>query len=95
MEIKWLPIGSVVKLAEDGKPVMICGRAQKERETGKLWDYSACFYPEGTIAPEKTILFNREHVQTLLFIGYQTEENAAFTQQMDSLLEEATKAQED
>ena len=95
MEINWLPIGSVVQLAKEGKPLMICGRAQKERDTGEIWDYSACPYPEGSLSPEQTFLFNRGQVERLLFIGYQTEENALFAQQLDGLLKAAKENEGD
>lgn len=51
-----LPIGSVVMLKGGNKRVMICGRIQTHVETGKTYDYCACYYPEGIINPRELFL---------------------------------------
>ena len=66
-----LPIGSVVLLNNSNKRVMIVGRVQKNTETGKVWDYSACLYPEGMINPSELILFNDDQINSVYFIGFQ------------------------
>ena len=50
---KFLPIGSVVLLQESQKRIMIVGVKQKQANSDKVWDYSACLYPEGILDPEK------------------------------------------
>ena len=50
---KFLPIGSVVLLKESQKRIMIVGVKQKQANSDKVWDYSACLYPEGILDPEK------------------------------------------
>ena len=55
MEEKFLPIGSVVKLKNGQKRLMITGFLQMEQgEDGKknIWDYSGCLYPEGMLTSE-------------------------------------------
>ena len=42
---KFLPIGSVVLLKESQKRIMIVGVKQKQVNSDKVWDYSACLYP--------------------------------------------------
>ena len=44
-----LPIGTVVLLKNSKKRIMIIGLLQKQIKDGEeiIWDYSACFYPEG------------------------------------------------
>ena len=59
---KLLPIGSVVLLKESNKRVMIVGRLQRQMGTEKVWDYSACFYPEGILDPQKMFLFNHDQI---------------------------------
>ena len=52
MEEKLLPIGSVVKLKNGQKRLMITGFLQMEQdEKGQknIWDYSGCLYPEGML----------------------------------------------
>jgi hypothetical protein len=66
---EFLPIGSVVILKGGTKKIMICGRLQRQNDTGQLWDYSACFFPEGIINPQELFLFNNESVDKLVFLG--------------------------
>ena len=44
---EFLPVGSVVMLNGGNKRVMICGRIQAQAGTDVIYDYSACYYPEG------------------------------------------------
>ena len=50
---RFLPIGSVVLLKESKKRIMIVGVKQKQIASEKVWDYSACLYPEGIINPDR------------------------------------------
>jgi hypothetical protein len=43
----WLPIGSVVKLKQVRKLVMIYGREQRQTSSNKVYDYVSVPYPEG------------------------------------------------
>lgn len=69
-----LPIGSIVLLNNSNKKLMIYGRKQLQADTGKLWDYVGCLYPEGNISPEYTFLFNHEDIKELFHSGYKDEE---------------------
>ena len=84
-----LPIGTVVLLKESTKRVMIIGVLQKsiEEEDGKqvLYDYSAVFYPEGYVGPDKTFLFNNSQIDKVFAIGYQDEEQFAFKEKIDQV----------
>ena len=73
-----LPIGSVVLLKDSNKRIMIVGRLQRQKETGKIWDYSACFYPEGIINPNELFLFNHDQIEVLYFVGFQDKEGVEF-----------------
>jgi len=75
-----LPIGSVVQLHEGEKKVMICGRLQQQADTGTVWDYSACLYPEGIIDPNELYLFDNESIERLYYVGMQDGEEFAFRQ---------------
>lgn len=65
-----LPIGSVVLLKSGKKKVMIYGRKQIHLDTGKMYDYISCLYPEGNVSPEFTFLFNHEDIEKVFFKGY-------------------------
>ena len=84
-----LPIGSVVLLKEGNKRVMIVGRLQRQAGTDKVWDYSACFYPEGILNPSELFLFNHDQIQIVFFLGFQDKEGLEFqkvlTEQYDKI----------
>ena len=69
-----LPIGSVVLLRGGEKRLMICGRIQTRAGSDKVYDYSACLYPEGITGPAGMYFFDREAVETVFFIGFQDKE---------------------
>lgn len=73
-----LPNGSVVLLRGGTKRVMIVGRIQRQTDTGKIWDYSACLYPEGIIDPQELFMFNNEDVDRLYFVGMQDAEELEY-----------------
>lgn len=80
---KLLPIGSVVLLTQSNKRVMIVGRLQRQQATGAIWDYSACFYPEGIINPSELFLFNHDQIAVVYFIGFQDREGVEFQELLE------------
>lgn len=75
---EFLPLGSIVTLKGGNKKVMICGRLQQDVATGKIYHYSACLWPEGSISTDRFYLFNNEDVDVLFYIGLQAPEEFAF-----------------
>lgn len=73
-----LPIGSVVLLKGGNKRIMICGRIQAKDGENVIYDYSACYYPEGIIDPESMFFFNRDAIEKVYFIGFQDNEELEF-----------------
>lgn len=73
-----LPIGSVVLLKGGNKRVMICGRVQNRAGTNEIYDYSACFFPEGIVNSGNMFFFNRDAIETVFFIGLQDKEELDF-----------------
>lgn len=57
---EFLPVGSVVLLKGGNKRIMICGRIQAQAGSDIIYDYSACYYPEGIIDPQSMFFFNRD-----------------------------------
>jgi len=75
---KLLPIGSVVILKNFNKKLMIIG--YKSSIIGKpemKFDYSACFYPDGFVSAEQSILFDHKQIEQVIFTGM-TDEKANF-----------------
>ena len=57
-----LPIGSVVLLKGGEKRIMICGRIQAKAGENEIYDYSACYYPQGIVDPTSMFFFNRDAI---------------------------------
>ncbi len=85
-----LPIGTVVLLKNSKKRIMIIGLLQKQIKEGEevIWDYSACFYPEGYMGPDKTFLFNGGQIEKVFAVGYQDEEQFNFKMKIDQVRNE-------
>lgn len=64
-----LPIGSVVLLKNQVKRVMITGFLGKI-EQGKVYDYMGCLFPEGVLSNDKSILFDKNDIDKIYYIGY-------------------------
>ncbi|WP_294384770.1 DUF4176 domain-containing protein [uncultured Ruminococcus sp.] len=73
-----LPIGSVVLLKGGDKRIMICGRIQAKEGENTIYDYSACYYPEGIVDPTSMFFFNRDAIDTVYFVGFQDKEELNF-----------------
>ena len=73
-----MPIGSVVLLKGGDKRIMICGRIQAKEGENTIYDYSACYYPEGIVDPTSMFFFNRDAIDTVYFVGFQDKEELNF-----------------
>lgn len=73
-----LPNGSVVLLKGGDKRIMICGRIQAKLGDDTVYDYSACYYPEGMVDPNNIFFFNRDAIDRVFFIGFQDQEEMEF-----------------
>ncbi|WBY63711.1 MAG: DUF4176 domain-containing protein [Thermocaproicibacter melissae] len=79
---EYLPIGSVVLLKGGTKKIMIYGRKQMAVESGKMYDYVACFYPEGNVSDEYTFLFDHNQIDKVIFKGYSDDEDKKFIKEV-------------
>ncbi len=71
MQIKTLPIGTVVQLGSLKEKVMIVGRQQiNNEEGGKVYDYSGYPYPKG-MDGDDVYLFDADQILMVYFLGYQ------------------------
>ncbi|MBR1508727.1 MAG: DUF4176 domain-containing protein [Eubacterium sp.] len=66
-----LPIGSVVKLLETERFVMIVGRIVVPEGVDTIYDYVGCVYPEGISSSDDMVFFNRDSIEMLVFVGLQ------------------------
>ncbi|RRJ65497.1 DUF4176 domain-containing protein [Paenibacillus oralis] len=81
----FLPNGTIVQLKGGNKKIMIFGRMQTQADTGQVWDYIACLYPEGLLNPNQVYLFNQEQVEQVIFTGFQDMEELAYNQFLQEL----------
>ena len=66
---------------------MIVGVKQKQFDSNKIWDYSACLYPEGILDPEKLFLFDDNQIERLYFVGFQDGEGLSFLDKLNHIEE--------
>lgn len=65
---KYIPIGSVVTVANSDILYMIIGFFFEKN--GISYDYLACKYPEGLSKENNTVFFNHENIDKIYNIGY-------------------------
>lgn len=82
---KYLPIGTIVLLNNGNKKIMIYGRKQIHAQSGIMFDYVACFYPEGNINEKYTFLFNNEDIREVVFRGYEDEDEVEFNDELKKI----------
>lgn len=87
MKIKQLlPIGSIVRLKDGEKRLMIVGIMQTDAGgDGTEYDYLGVLYPEGHIGEPFQYLFNHVDIETVVFQGFQDEERMEFLEKLSKL----------
>ena len=89
MKIKdLLPIGSIVRLHDGEKRLMIIGITQSDASgNGKEYDYLGILYPEGHIGDQFQYLFNQEDIEEVIFRGFEDDERVEFLNKLTNLYE--------
>ena len=89
MKIKdLLPIGSIVRLHDGEKRLMIIGIMQSDASgNGKEYDYLGIRYPEGHIGDQFQYLFNQEDIEEVIFRGFEDDERVEFLNKLTNLYE--------
>lgn len=80
-----LPIGSVVRLKNAKKELLVFGILQKHPSHDQQFDYIAVPYPEGFFDPRLQIAFNHPQIETVLFRGLEDEKHQAFRRSLELL----------
>ena len=73
-----LPLGSVVRLKEGTRRLMICGRVVCRSGSDEIYDYVSCLYPQGVFGENGMYFFNRDAIEEYYFIGFQDQEEMVF-----------------
>ncbi len=89
MNKRYLPIGSVIKLKNNNKSIMITGYYSVEYARDlEIYDYSGCAYPEGVMIKSSCCSFNQSDIKDILFEGYKTDEYKTLTNGLNEIDEE-------
>lgn len=84
----FLPVGSIVLLKEATRPLVVIGYTVVEEGSTKIWDYLGCAYPVGVLGTNKNLLFQKDQIEKVLFMGYSDSEGKDFLSKLDSTMEE-------
>lgn len=92
-----LPIGTVIKLKESDKRVVIMGIMQQAKINGKVesFDYVGVPYPEGYLGENSTILFQETDIELLQSIGFSDIERQQFIANIAELIEKSKNKKEE
>lgn len=82
----YMPLGSVCLIKGSDKKLMIIERGvlvceDKSSEKFVLYDYGACFYPEGLVG-DRVLFFNHDVVEDVIWMGYASSESDAFVEKI-------------
>lgn len=77
-----LPIGSVVRMEDGTKSLLIVGILQTNSE-GKMYDYIGCPFPEGYIDADHLFLFNHNDIKDVYYVGFSDEERNEFVDYLE------------
>lgn len=103
-EKKFLPIGTVVLLKGGKRELMIMSycimpngdvydKTGKVDAEGKIFDYGACFYPEGMLTSDQLFAFNHEQIEKICYKGYVTDRQKEISDALNTGIEELKKQQ--
>ena len=106
MKERFLPIGTVVVLKGGKRELMIMAycivpngdiydKNGKVENQGKMFDYGACFYPEGMVTSDQLFAFNHDQIDKICFMGYETDNQKEISKVLNGGLEEMKKALEE
>jgi hypothetical protein len=84
IERKYLPLGTICKLKDANKNVMIIG-FYAVTENG-VYDYIACDHPEGVVGDRnESIVFNHDQIEKIINMGFVNDDVIKFKRRLDLL----------
>lgn len=92
MPNKYLPIGSIVKVKDIDKKIMITGYYSIEYNNSVIiYDYVGISYPEGLLLKNNSYSFNHSDITSLVFTGYLSSE---YNKLNSNLLDQLNKSED-
>lgn len=103
-EERFLPIGTVVLLKGGKRELMITSyciipngevydKSGKVDAQGVMFDYGACFYPEGMVTSDQIFAFNHDQIERICFKGYVTDKYFEISKVLNGGIEQMKNAQ--
>jgi len=74
MNEKFLPIGTVCRLKDAARSLMIIGFCVSKEDDNKVYDYFGCIYPEGVIDQNINFLFDHDQIAEIIHKGLESEQ---------------------
>lgn len=82
-----LPVGSVVSIRfNHGLKIMITGYGPKDESTKKIYDYIGVIYPYGFDNYDSTIIFDKDVIKKIYFIGYSNDDSKKVCEDIKNIL---------
>lgn len=103
---RFLPIGTVVLLKGGKRELMITSycimpsgevydkNGKVDGMKGKMFDYGACFYPDGMVQSDQLFAFNHDQIARICFKGYESEHQKELSELLNGGLEVLKQQQE-
>lgn len=91
----YLATGSIVLIKDKKNRMMIFGRRVRSDEDGKIYDYVACRYPQGSFNMKDRVYFNHDDIQMVFFIGFQDMEELVYREILSMIPEGKTASETD
>lgn len=88
MNANLLPVGSVVLAKKVTKRFMICGILQQDVDTGTVYDYIGCPFPQGYLGADYLVLFNHSDIMRIDFLGFVDAESQVYRAAISKGIEE-------
>lgn len=79
----WLPVGSVVRLKDGERPIMIAGYMAMDADKRKIWDYVGYPYPEGKMTSQD-YFFDKDMIEEIRLVGYLDQRAVTFLSVLES-----------
>ena len=86
MDKVFLPLGSVVRLKDATKRIMVTGFYIKPEDEDTIYDYVGCLYPEGIVSSKENLLFNHDQIEQIYHLGLVDEEEKKFKEDLNNAI---------
>ena len=80
----WLPVGSIVRLKDAERDIMVAGYMLKDGMSDRYWDYVGYPFPEGKRNPDVDYFFNKDMIEEIKLIGYLDGDAMGFMEALES-----------